>query len=737
MTEPLSLEDIHQVRIHPAIGVARVGNSPDAFFIGPERPGTVPSPGAEGHYKDSQGRIKRQAARFRCFGFNQAGDRWRELSHHDGVRIQWTVHLVNKKACAETALTDGRWRNKAAGKESEPHDEAGCEALTIDPGYLEISGRSERGQPARGHIAFGGIPQPVVLGELRTDAEGHLLVLGGSGAAGSPADCKLDGFDSPGWWDDIADGPVQAHVHIAGRTTPLPVEAAWVMTAPPKYAPGLETVVTLWDRLQDLFTARGELDGYTPSYTRDIQPVLQRARHMNAVYGPAGGKHLGWPEPMYGFYHRRKIHSWLERGDQSKKLMPRMQVNPGLEEPRLTDRQLHMLDKWRDGDFHRDWDQRPREQALTPEGLDQAALEGCVGKAFFPGIEAGWFLLKTGHWAQPHRALRFAETVAAGDVTSRMCLPWHADFFHCDDEWWPVPRPNQVVPEGSENTYQAWTREWVPDAQAMTASWHQLGFVTPDPQGRYRERERHSPDLQLSPPACPADGQWTTTPAEPGRDGVWQAPEQLTGTDLACYGRGELPAGHEHRWPFLLTDEDHRVEITVRSRAVQNLTVRIRTPLAADVAEDDDHLITLAENGVLLVRLALPLEPLPGRTALAGRWYVCIGTSGTAADDIPYQVTVATEPHTEAGGTTVRRGPDGALTFNIPALDGAQVRTAVLVTHSGQETALRSASASGSHTADGTCAGSSAETVRLRLTGFSALGHPFVRERFLTISAPA
>ena len=52
-------------KIHPAIGVARVGDSPDDFFIGPERIGEEPNP--PGGFKDSQCRIKRQAARFRIF----------------------------------------------------------------------------------------------------------------------------------------------------------------------------------------------------------------------------------------------------------------------------------------------------------------------------------------------------------------------------------------------------------------------------------------------------------------------------------------------------------------------------------------------------------------------------------------------------------------------------------------------------------------------------------------------
>ena len=46
--------------IHPAIGIARIGNSEDEYFIGPEVPYPIHDP--EDGYKDSTGAIKRQAA---------------------------------------------------------------------------------------------------------------------------------------------------------------------------------------------------------------------------------------------------------------------------------------------------------------------------------------------------------------------------------------------------------------------------------------------------------------------------------------------------------------------------------------------------------------------------------------------------------------------------------------------------------------------------------------------------
>ena len=90
-----------ELRIHPAIGVARVGNSKQ-FFIGPENPG-VPanwdsSAGKFKPFKDSEGKILRQAARFRIFQFDEAGNPVKELTLGDGVKIEWRVHVANRKA---------------------------------------------------------------------------------------------------------------------------------------------------------------------------------------------------------------------------------------------------------------------------------------------------------------------------------------------------------------------------------------------------------------------------------------------------------------------------------------------------------------------------------------------------------------------------------------------------------------------------------------------------------------
>ncbi len=130
--------------IYPGIGIARVGNSPDEYFIGPEAPGEVPQP--EDGYKDSAGRIKRQAARFRIYGFNEAGEAVREITADD-AEITWRVHVANRKAGwyqFQNAMDLGKYAQTTAlrNKTITGSDRL---KLIIDPGPRSISGRNTQG----------------------------------------------------------------------------------------------------------------------------------------------------------------------------------------------------------------------------------------------------------------------------------------------------------------------------------------------------------------------------------------------------------------------------------------------------------------------------------------------------------------------------------------------------------------------------------------------------------------
>src|SRR5579872_3141652 len=128
------------LRIHPGIGVARVGDS-EQFFIGPEHPGVPANWDADTAkfkpFKDGN-KILRQAARFRVFQFDEAGNAVKELTLADGIKIEWRVHVANRKASFFTF-------NGQSGAETSPPyiDRAKRPADSIEKPDLG------RGQPER------------------------------------------------------------------------------------------------------------------------------------------------------------------------------------------------------------------------------------------------------------------------------------------------------------------------------------------------------------------------------------------------------------------------------------------------------------------------------------------------------------------------------------------------------------------------------------------------------------
>ena len=198
-------------RVHPSVGVARVGNSDgdvlnDNFYHGPEIPGVANLP-ADGKRRDAAGFLRRQGARFRIFEFDDADATVTPREVNLGAEftgIEWTVHLANKKAFWHefngTAGEDGNYlpdtlRN---GEDNDPVAQRRSK-YAIDFGPRRLSGASQALAFSKG--TGGGFqesfPGPLrngqanveitTLGSMQTDAQGRLTVLGGRGIAGTRA----------------------------------------------------------------------------------------------------------------------------------------------------------------------------------------------------------------------------------------------------------------------------------------------------------------------------------------------------------------------------------------------------------------------------------------------------------------------------------------------------------------------------------------------------------------------
>lgn len=482
------MAEIKAVKIHPSIGVARVGNSTTDFFVGPERPGDSSAPPSG--YRDAQARIKRQAARFRLFGYSADGKVVRELTARD-AEITWTVHLANQKAASrkfDGPNPKAPWRN--------PHIK-NRKSLIIDPGRRVLRGPDQIAAFDTG--VFRGTPVP--LGEARTDEEGHLLVLGGFGHSDSPTNAPITTFENNDeWHDDVSDGPVTATVTLRGHRNPIQAARAWVIVGPPKFAPAFQSVTTLYDVLQQVAVDRlGLALPPKPSFTRDVFPILGRVMRMKWVSKLAGSAHQslaaavfppGVPAVRAAIFQRLTNPNDGSGGD-----MPMVWSDnyapPKVANQPLTKTQYQVMKMWADGDFIDDWAGPPEvPEEITPEGLDRAALETCVGGPFYPGIEAGWMMRDTYRYSEPFRLSH--NGLVAGDVTKQMSLPWQADFDACQFEdplaWWPAQRPDDVYFDVT-SPQVAWTRGLVGSEKGMVKNWHKLGFVVE--QGDvYLETER-------------------------------------------------------------------------------------------------------------------------------------------------------------------------------------------------------------------------------------------------------
>jgi hypothetical protein len=486
-------------RIHPSIGIARIGNSPTLYFDGPDVPDPEYVP-PSGVHRDANQRIGRQGVVFRIYEYEYSDRHLYELRPNGyssiaplGVRqitaadadIEWQVNLANLKSFSQTSSTM---------RAPEPND----------PGNKLISGINQSLDVVG--AVFG---TQVQLGTLITTNDGNLRVLGGFGRSASPSGAPISGLFSAGWYDDVSDGPVRATIRMLNSGEAPAVEPAWAIVGVPAYAQPMVPIVSLYELAHEIAIDQfGLTPPMTVSFTRDIFPLLQRPVLMQWVDPDALSGH-GPGRP--GNFLDAAAFALLHNNDatvgsparQAREAVFAKLKNPngpgGGDMPRLnglivTKFQYDRLRRWSVGDFADDWNgvpvQAPFNQLVPidqPAALDQASLFKGVGGAFAPGIESG------GRFADPQTfesPFRIKRTLPPGYLTATLSIPWQEDYSACGWGWWPSGRPNMVTSDGAN--FSNWARFAAPDT--MIDAWWKLGFIVKRPliDGRvaYLETER-------------------------------------------------------------------------------------------------------------------------------------------------------------------------------------------------------------------------------------------------------
>jgi hypothetical protein len=579
------------LRIHPAIGISRVGNS-EEYFLAPEssagmvqpgtslvgglpiKPGTESDPISDQDLRDANGALKRQAQRFRIYHYDDpaAATQYPYMGKVQEVTIGsvvdgktvadivWTVHLANKKSnCWElvedvappaigslSAYGGGQLpqlRNQGFAGLSGPADPRRLASLVVDAGPRAIHGANAARinfdgkttpswyQPGVGLQPLPDYPvsfpadhfsklyspsgTPVQeLGAIETDAQGRLIVLGGQGTATAwyqNDNGDLKGPDKPfplpddvnndGWFDDTADGPVQATLVFDDGSTLELANTAWVVSTDPAFAPQIRNAITLWDEVYDTWLCCFGLDpsiyngpcmpqddsgfnkDYQPSFEEDVLPLFRSASLQTFVtaLNSAGVKaHQGLAsvtadsDPAQTLPVPQILRNPYPKAGQLSVGAPRMPLalgDTGAAYLALTKTQYFFMTQWYDNKYSKE----PGTPLTAGERLDKNVLTNCLGGRFSPGIDLTFIVRDRAFYNPNHQdpnvgpfrahaaaldysqaskgrpflgvgytPLRLETRVEPGDVCKFMALPWHTDYNSCATHL-PDPNPGGSV----------------------------------------------------------------------------------------------------------------------------------------------------------------------------------------------------------------------------------------------------------------------------------------------------
>jgi hypothetical protein len=449
---------IAKFRIYPPIGICRVGSSGEWFYA-PEVPGQPPMP-KDGDFKDNNRKIKKQAQRFRVYAFDNNDKVIGEITSAS-ARISWKAHLANTKAAwygFNNPMDNGELdpglptqkRNKNVVSDINRE-----RMLVIDGGAVSICGASVNPNGGDRQYDFEGAfwnADKVHLGQLRTDAEGRLIVVPPNGLSHSPSNRGITSIaDNDGWCDDWSDGPVSATVTIG--SSQFEAEPAWVACVGPDFAPEIPPITTLYDLISDLNAQQGwTAEPPRPlSYMKCIYPIFHRTA-LTQWITQAGNQTTRWLAPDIDFTSpafmarladpgegsaafRKYVFSLFRNrnetgGDAFIKQQNKLPYLLGdgadnygspLQWFQFPKQQFGFLKSWAQGEFVDDraqYDRPPRygiedyPPAQQPALLTEAALEKLSGGAFHPGVELACYLRQAAmylrHYASDAEPFRLA-----------------------------------------------------------------------------------------------------------------------------------------------------------------------------------------------------------------------------------------------------------------------------------------------------------------------------------------
>ena len=257
-----------QFRIHPSVGMARIGDSPDAYYLASDfpqylqeefaelrlrpRPRTLPpvtsaaapagfdifddqkgAPKARrNRFKDRAGKVLPQAARFRVFAYVYRSKKSKHPCRvfevtTDHADIEWKVSLANLKS-QKTGSGDGTpVRVEMAAPASANTSSAELRQTPVKPDPATGVPAAKRDRPPLGYLFLERKPanKAEVNGRLHLIGNKGELEYFGTGAAGDELDNGFSSLWFNDWFDSACDGPVEAVIRPKNNGAQLRAEA--------------------------------------------------------------------------------------------------------------------------------------------------------------------------------------------------------------------------------------------------------------------------------------------------------------------------------------------------------------------------------------------------------------------------------------------------------------------------------------------------------------------------------
>jgi hypothetical protein len=261
------------------------------------------------------------------------------------------------------------------------------------------------------------------------------------------------------------------------------------VAAPPDFAPAVQGVVTLYDRILQAAIEGGLATlPPEPSFTFDILPLILRSRGLRWVHDDAAWSSA--TTELAKLSDKSQEPTVKTRRANAAKTVRRVEsvfTHPDYTF-KLCQWQRDVLVKYEAGTFASDFGTATQPDPTSPTVLTRSVLDGTVGEGFFPGIEAGIIVTRTSLYSAPFEFRLDHGMVSAGDLTALMAQPWQADFKKCSTGWWPTQRPNKIPPVGPSR--KDWDRQ-LTDHQDWVDRVMQLGVITrkPDQAGKEVQEE--------------------------------------------------------------------------------------------------------------------------------------------------------------------------------------------------------------------------------------------------------